>query len=285
MSVNLTNKIRLYLDPYYISHKLHLESMQSIANKVSGIVLDVGCGIKPYKKMFNLATKYYGIELTTYSEDHKEIDWYADGYNLPFENNTFDTIMLLQVLAHIPEPRIFLKELARVIKPDGRIVISTPQTWGLHEIPHDYYRFTPFGLKYLCESIGLTTEVKIKTNGSVATLTQRAVPFWLSFFPKKKSKILEFFLLLTVFIPLRLALFIDRLLGKKGETLYNVMVACKILINNKNKISKSTPKIVLVCCSCKKALIKKNRYLECNNCGIYYSKLNSKWNFTSPLKK
>ena len=257
--------------------------MHAVAQKVTGAVLDVGCGKKPYEKMFSQATHYYGVELPSYRGDYRHIDWYADGYHLPFRKDTFDTIILQQVLEHVEEPSVLLNELARVIKPGGRIIISTPQTWGIHEAPRDYYRYTHFGLRYLCQKAGLAVEEEIKTNGSIVTLIQRAIPFWLSLFPIRKNKVLELLLLLTVFVPSRSALFVDRLLHKKGETLYNVMVAQKPGVGK--KINNDKFHITFVCPDCKNLLSEKNKRLHCDHCKAYYGKRNGRWNFTTTTRK
>ena len=54
-----------------------------------------------------------------------------------------------QVLEHVPDPGAALSEFLRVLRPGGRVAISTPLTWFLHETPHDYYRYTSYGLTHL----------------------------------------------------------------------------------------------------------------------------------------
>jgi SAM-dependent methyltransferase len=274
-------KIRSLLDPYFISSTLHREAMQAVARHVSGVVLDVGCGQKPYQKFFTKAIKYYGIELPSYRGTHEYIDWYADGFHLPFRAKTYDSIIIHEVLEHVPEPIAFLDELIRTLKPGGHIVISTPQTWGIHEAPHDYYRYTPYGLAYLCHKAGLTTDMEVKTNGSFATLTQRAIPFWIYLFPIRKNTILECLILATVFLPSRMALPIDRLLKKRGDTLFNIIVAKK---PGKKTISNTrTSPPSFVCPDCKKLLTQKNNHLECGICRSYFDTFNGKWNFTDRM--
>jgi SAM-dependent methyltransferase len=68
---------------------------------------------------------------------------------LPFDAGVFDTVLLADVLEHIPEPLLLLQEVARVLRPGGRLVMGVPFLYGLHEQPYDFFRYTEFGLKYL----------------------------------------------------------------------------------------------------------------------------------------
>ena len=57
-------------------------------------------------------------------------------------------------MEHVTEPRIFLAEAFRVMKRGGTALLTTPFMWGEHEQPHDYFRFTRYGLRYLAEKAG-----------------------------------------------------------------------------------------------------------------------------------
>jgi SAM-dependent methyltransferase len=70
---------------------------------------------------------------------------------LPFRDSAVDGIMCNEVLEHVPEPSAALDEIRRVLRPGGLAYITVPQAWGLHYEPHDYYRYTPYGLRYLLE--------------------------------------------------------------------------------------------------------------------------------------
>ena len=80
---------------------------------------------------------------------------WASGLDLPFRDASFDTVLCLQVLEHVPRPWRLLDEIARVLRPGGALVLTAPHIWGLHEEPRDYYRFTPFGLRHLSDAAGL----------------------------------------------------------------------------------------------------------------------------------
>ena len=109
------------------------------------IVLDVGCGNKPYQDWFG-DSMYVGLN---YSIANAEPDVVGDAMQLAFANESFDLVFATQVLEHLSEPSMFLEESFRVLRPGGIIILSCPFYWPLHEEPHDYYRFTKYGLAHL----------------------------------------------------------------------------------------------------------------------------------------
>ncbi|MDC0297308.1 class I SAM-dependent methyltransferase, partial [Crocinitomicaceae bacterium] len=91
-------------------------------------------------------------------------DVYWDGVKMPFEDSTFDSCMATEVLEHCPNPEIVLKEVSRVLKPEGTLFFTVPFIWNLHEAPHDEYRYTPFALKRHLLNSGFK-DVQIKSSG------------------------------------------------------------------------------------------------------------------------
>jgi SAM-dependent methyltransferase len=69
-------------------------------------------------------------------------------------SGTYDTATCFAVLEHVPDPLISFKELARVLKPQGKLILTVPHLSRLHEEPHDYFRFTKYGIKTALESVG-----------------------------------------------------------------------------------------------------------------------------------
>jgi len=66
-----------------------------------------------------------------------------------FRDGTFDFIFMMEVLEHVRDPHVALSEIQRVLKPGGKMLMSTPFVFEAHDVPHDYYQFTKFGLQYL----------------------------------------------------------------------------------------------------------------------------------------
>lgn len=133
-------------------------------------VLDVGAGDSPYRELFAghvyRTTDWAG----SFYEPNHEVDIVAPAHDLPLEDGSLDAVICTQVLEHVPEPSEALTEFLRVLRPGGHVVISTPLTWYLHETPHDYYRYTSYGLRHLLEKAGFV-EVDIHPmNDSPSTI-------------------------------------------------------------------------------------------------------------------
>jgi SAM-dependent methyltransferase len=197
--------------------------MRQNTGYVRGRLLDVGCGQKPYADLFQVAC-YIGIELPPGGQG--VVDAYASGLALPFAAGAFDTVLSNEVLEHVPEPAQLLAEVSRVLRPGGHLVLTTPQTWGLHLVPHDYYRYTPFGLRYLAKKSGLEVVRVYPTTGFWVTFTQRFcdVLFYTNSqpnFPWWAEQVLRVPCALIQLLGVGL----DKVFGQRGDTLDNVLVA------------------------------------------------------------
>jgi len=113
-------------------------------------ILDVGCGKKPYLHYFR--QKFYvGLDI----KSSVKPDIIASADHLPFRNDAFDLVLLIEVLEHVPEPVKVLEEIRRVLRNGGFLFAAVPQYWFLHEEPSDYWRFTSYGLSYMLKRSGL----------------------------------------------------------------------------------------------------------------------------------
>ena len=120
-----------------------------------GRLLDIGCGERPYARAQAAAAAATGLEYDRQRYAQTPPHIWGSALDLPFGRATFDTVFSAQVLEHVPEPKRLLAEAARVLKPGGHLILSAPHIWGLHEEPHDYFRFTPYGLAYLARQADL----------------------------------------------------------------------------------------------------------------------------------
>jgi SAM-dependent methyltransferase len=193
------------------------------ARYIRGRLLDVGCGSKPYADLFAVDW-YIGIEVPPAGQG--AVDVYASGLSMPFGDCVFDTVLSTEVLEHVPEPGLLIREAYRVLRPGGCLVLTTPQTWGLHHVPFDFYRFTPFGLEYLAVKNGFRVIGIYPTTGFWVTFTQRFcdVVFYTDGVPNFSGLTQQF-----IKIPLALiqasGILLDKIFGKRGDTLDNLMVA------------------------------------------------------------
>lgn len=158
MMAKYNSEIKLTKDniDIYFPINQKVELIQKCSKKYfSGDFLDLGCGRMPYRNIIEKDSsikKYIGIDIKNenYQLDIKP-DFYWDSNRIPLENNVIDSAMLIEVLEHIPNPINTLKELSRVIKKDGVLLITVPFLWTLHDVPYDEYRYTPFALKRMIE--------------------------------------------------------------------------------------------------------------------------------------
>jgi len=128
-------------------------SLRQCQSFVQGVTLDLGCGRRPYEKtFFSGATKYIGAD---YLSDRSQPDVICSALQVPFAENSFDTVVSTEVLEHVPEPLRMLCEIRRVLKPGGHLVLSAPMYWPRHEVPYDFFRYPYDGLLYLLKESGL----------------------------------------------------------------------------------------------------------------------------------
>ena len=105
----------------------------------------------------------------------KGVDLVASAYDIPFEDNSFEIVLCLSVLEHLEDPKKALREMHRVLKPNGTILVSVPFMFPIHESPNDFWRFTKYGLKKLFEKGWEIIEIKAETNTTefLAVILQR----------------------------------------------------------------------------------------------------------------
>lgn len=96
-------------------------------------------------------------------------DVFADAANLPFPDSSFDAVVCLEVLEHVPAPQRVMNEIARVLRPGGRLWLSMPFIYPLHDAPYDFQRYTVPGLRRDLRQAGLELEGLEATCGSVRT--------------------------------------------------------------------------------------------------------------------
>lgn len=99
----------------------------------------------------------------------------ADGRRLPLPDETIDVVLSIQVLEHVFDPLAMLKELTRVVKHDGAIVVLAPQTANLHMIPHHYQNFTRFWFEQAANECGLRIVERHALGGAWSSIASRLV--------------------------------------------------------------------------------------------------------------
>lgn len=144
----------VFVNPFYIARASLCSAMTELAPRLSGKLLDVGCGTKPYLSLFTVDT-YVGLDIDSESTRRRGIaDKLYDGGKFPFSDSEFDSLLCNQVLEHVFNPDEFLGEINRVLKPGGKLLLTMPFAWDEHEQPFDYARYSSFGLRFLLEKRG-----------------------------------------------------------------------------------------------------------------------------------
>jgi len=120
-----------------------------IAQHARGRLLDLGCGKIPLFAAYrNFVSENVCVDWGNSLHRNSHLDIECDlTQPLPFADGEFDTIILSDVLEHIPEPQQLWREMARVLSSRGRILMNVPFFYWLHEQPHDYYRYTAHALE------------------------------------------------------------------------------------------------------------------------------------------
>lgn len=143
-----------WLFPRYIGIVYLEPAMKEASEYSKGILLDIGCGMRRYESLFlNKIDRYFGLDWPQFDERTKH-DLCGDALNLPIKNSSIDTVIATELMEHLSSPDVFLAEAERVLRVGGYLILSVPFMEPLHEEPRDYYRFTPYSLKYLLSQHG-----------------------------------------------------------------------------------------------------------------------------------
>jgi SAM-dependent methyltransferase len=170
-------------------HVLHFESEldEAVAAFARALapgarVLDAGAGEGQYAHHFG-AARYCGVDLALGDAawNYGDLDCIADLAALPFPAAAFDAALHIVTIEHLPEPACALSEIARSLAPGGRLLLAAPQDWEVHQAPHDYFRYTRYGVAYLLRKAGFEN-IEVRASGGYFRLLARRLLNGLQFF-------------------------------------------------------------------------------------------------------
>ena len=148
----ITSCVSVFINPAFFVRRGLSRGIRRHAGAMKGVMLDFGCGSKPYRELFTV-DKYIGLDVVESGHEHvgESIDVFYDGKRIPFEDGFFDSVFSSEVFEHVFNLDEILIELNRVLKSGGTMLITVPFVWEEHEAPYDFARYTSFGIKYLLE--------------------------------------------------------------------------------------------------------------------------------------
>ena len=156
-------------------------------------VLDVGAGDKPYQKLFKGCSyescDHEIISKETSTGKNTDHSFYCDiTQKIPKPDNYYDLIICNEVLEHLNEPYLALKEFHRILRPEGKLVVTAPQCHGLHQEPYNYFNYLSYGLEYLFKKAKFTN-IEITPLGGIFHLLGKVLNNSVGILLFRKSKI------------------------------------------------------------------------------------------------
>lgn len=162
---------RTPLHPQWFVFIKEKESMRKTGSHALGNVLDIGAGSMEIQNFLPPESFYTALD---YLET--AVGWYGtlphvfgDGQSLPIKSCSIDTVLILDVLEHLPRPDEAIQEIARVLRPGGRVIIQVPFLYPTHDSPRDFHRWTIHGLRNLAAIQGFTVIEETAIGNSLET--------------------------------------------------------------------------------------------------------------------
>lgn len=231
-----SSPLAIFFNPFYFSRKSLYKSISHLSFNLKGSLLDFGCGAKPYKNLFNSGA-YIGVDIENEAHPHsgEKIDVYFNGQDLPFKDNSFDSIFSSEVFEHVKDFDACISETLRVAKSDARFLFTIPFVWDEHEVPYDFRRFTSFGIKEALEKRGFEI-IAYEKSGSFPEVVIQLWILMLYYIIRSKNKYINLLLTLILISPINIlgtifAYIINILMPRYKSHLYfdNIVLARKKL--------------------------------------------------------
>lgn len=161
------------LHPQWLVLRHRTDLVKWLNQYAKGILVDIGCGNGLLKQKISDLDQYIGIDYpkTVALGYSGNPDIFADASKLPFTNSSVDTVLLFDILEHVPEPDQTIGEVARILSKDGKCLIHVPFLYPLHDEPFDYQRWTKHGLRRLLEFHNLKIVEMSESTSSIETAT------------------------------------------------------------------------------------------------------------------
>lgn len=136
---------------------------------LSGRVVDVGAGESPWRGWLPQSATYHGVDVDSaakfsMSVQRRDVVYY-DGNVMPFSDASFNAALCIEVLEHVPDPELLLRETCRILQANSPLILTVPWSARRHHIPHDFHRFTPEALRRMLSKAGFVN-IDIRERGN-----------------------------------------------------------------------------------------------------------------------
>lgn len=151
--------------------------MIKFGSLLCGDLLDVGAGsLRRYQCCFPRIHTYRTLDVNANSG----ADIIGSAESIPLPDASVGNILCTQVLEHVPHPWLAIQEMYRVLRPNGLLLLTVPQMNELHEIPHDYYRYTNYGLRQLLQEAGFEVRHLEQSGSYHSLIAQVKIRHWVN---------------------------------------------------------------------------------------------------------
>lgn len=167
--------------PDWLSRRLlrfEREIEESVASFAAALppgasVLDCGAGESRHRRHFG-RHRYVAVDLGVGDAawDYSKLDVAGDLTSLPFRDASFDAALSIVTLEHVADPARAVTEMSRVLRSGGLALFAVPMEWEVHQAPHDYFRYTRYGLHSLLTRAGMEV-IEMTASGGLFTLAGR----------------------------------------------------------------------------------------------------------------
>jgi hypothetical protein len=173
------------VNPFYFARRGLVEAISQLAPEIRGGVLDVGCGSKPYRELFQV-DHYVGMDVEQSATRMPVKTWTSSTTERAFR---FPTGNSIRWCAFRCSSMYFIRsgswKRSAACRPGGNLLLTVPFVWDEHEQPYDFARYSSFGLQHLLGESGFTVVRATKTCADVRTLFQLLNGYTYKVFPSK----------------------------------------------------------------------------------------------------
>lgn len=167
LGLRMYNRLRgSALHPQWLTDRFQRSIRPPLAALRNHTILDIGSGNSQRAALLHESNRVICLDYPATNQRYDlRPDLFGDARMLPIAGESIDAVFLFEVLEHVPTPQRVIEEIRRVLRPRGRLFLSTPFLYPIHDAPYDYQRFTVYGLRHILETSGFKP-ISILQNGN-----------------------------------------------------------------------------------------------------------------------